>query len=82
MMHEILSDSLLSAEDVETSRGIIEREIDAGQASNELKALQDRFLDKYSEYLKSPNSKMKEELDAMVREIKRLDSSFNFHIDS
>ena len=60
----------------------LEREIDDAQASKELKALQDKFLDKYSEYLKSRDPKLREELDAMVREIKRLDASFNFHIDS
>jgi hypothetical protein len=60
----------------------LEREIDTVQASNELTALQNSFLDKYSEYLKSRDPKLREELDAMVRKIKRLDSSFNFHIDS
>jgi Skp family chaperone for outer membrane proteins len=58
----------------------LEREIDKAQASKELKELQDRFLDKYSEYLRTHNTKLKEELDGMVREIRRLDSSFNFHI--
>jgi hypothetical protein len=59
----------------------LEREIDKGQVSNELKALQDKFLDKYSEYLKDHDPKLKGELDEMVREIRRIDSSFNFHID-
>jgi len=59
----------------------LEREIDTAQASSELKALQDDFLDKYSAYLKKRDPKVKEELDVMVREIKRLDNSFNFHIE-
>ena len=60
----------------------LEREIDKVQASAELKALQDKFLDKYSEYLKARDPELRKELDVMVREIKRLDSSFKFHIDS
>lgn len=59
----------------------LEREIDTARASKELKVLQDRFLDKYSEYLKTRDPKMKDELEEMVREIRRLDSSFNFHIE-
>lgn len=59
----------------------LEREIDKARVSKELKALQDKFLDKYSEYLKTNNKNLKKQLDEMVREIKRLDSSFNFHID-
>jgi len=58
----------------------LERDIDTAQASNELKTLQDKFLDKYSEYLKTQDHKLKEELDEMVREIRRLDGSFNFQI--
>jgi hypothetical protein len=60
----------------------LEREFDSAQASSDLKKLQDQFLDKYSEYLKSPDPKLKTELDAMVREIKLLDASFDFHIES
>ncbi len=59
----------------------LEREIDAVQASEELKELQNAFLDKYSDYLQSRDSKLRDELDLMVREIKRLDSSFKFQID-
>ncbi len=59
----------------------LEREIDKAQASKELKELQDRFLDKYSDYLKTHDVKLKTELDEMVREIRRLDDSFNFRID-
>ena len=59
----------------------LEREIDTEQASKELKTLQDRFLDKYSEYLQTRDPRTKDELDEMVREIRRLDSSFNFHIE-
>jgi hypothetical protein len=60
----------------------LERSIDDAQASKELKALQDRFLDKYSEYLRSRDPKLREELDAMVRKIRRIDDSFKFHIDN
>jgi hypothetical protein len=59
----------------------LEREIDTAQASQELKALQDKFLDKYSEYLKTRDPKLKDELDEMVRKIKRVDASFDFQMD-
>jgi len=59
----------------------LEREIDAVQATKELKDLQNDFLDKYSDYLQSHDKKLRDELDLMVREIKRLDSSFKFQIE-
>lgn len=60
----------------------LERDIDKNVASQELKALQDLFLDKYSEYLRTHDPELKTELDRMVREIKKLDSSFDFHMDT
>jgi hypothetical protein len=60
----------------------LEREIDKAATNDELKALQDQFLDKYSEYLQTRDSRLKPELDEMVRRIKQLDTSFDFHMDS
>lgn len=59
----------------------LERDIDRSAASDELKKLQDQFLDKYSEYLQTRNPDLKVELDGMVRAIKKLDSSFDFQIE-
>lgn len=60
----------------------LERSIDTVESSRELKALQDKFLDLYSDYMKSRDPALKIKLEKMVREIRRLDESFNFHIDN
>jgi hypothetical protein len=59
----------------------LERSIDRAQATKELKALQDKFLDIYSEYMRTKDPELKAKLDDMVREIRHLDASFDFHID-
>ena len=59
----------------------LERSIDRVQSSKELKSLQDEFLDLYAEYMESKDPVLRTKLDAMVKKIRRLDDSFNFHID-
>ena len=59
----------------------LERSIDRIQASKELKAMQDRFLDMYSEYMKSKDRDLKERLQKMVKDIQKLDASFRFFIE-
>jgi hypothetical protein len=59
----------------------LERSIDEYKSSEELKNLQDRFLDAYSEYQKTRDPKLKAELERLVKEIQKLDESFYFRID-
>ena len=59
----------------------LEREIDKAATTDELKTLQDQFLDKYSDYMRTRDAQLKLELDEMVRRIKKLDASFDFHMD-
>lgn len=59
----------------------LERSIDKLEVSEELKVLQNKFLDVYSEYMKTKDGKLKEKLGKMAKEIQRLDDSFDFHID-
>jgi hypothetical protein len=59
----------------------LERSIDPDVQDQQLKTLQDEFLDLYSEYLKNRDETLKTKLEEMVKQIKRLDESFDFHID-
>ncbi|MFQ5511053.1 MAG: hypothetical protein ACE5EO_04325 [Candidatus Krumholzibacteriia bacterium] len=59
----------------------LERSIDKDAVSEELKKLQDEFLDLYSDYMKTKNPSQRKKLEKMVKNIKRIDSSFNFHIE-
>ena len=59
----------------------LERSVDKGLASSELKTLQDEFLDLYSEYLKTKNPGLRERIEKMAVEIRRIDDSFSFTID-
>jgi hypothetical protein len=59
----------------------LERSVDHGKASRELAALQDEFLDVYSEYLRTNNQALRGQVEELVRRIRLLDNSFNFHID-
>jgi hypothetical protein len=59
----------------------LERSIDKGRESTELKSLQDEFLDIYSEYLRTKNPDLKDRVQKMATEIRRFDDSFNFTID-
>jgi Skp family chaperone for outer membrane proteins len=59
----------------------LERDIDKQSKNKDLKVLQDAFLDKYSEYLRTKDPDLKRELDEMVRAIKKIDDSFHFHME-
>ncbi|MBI4720551.1 MAG: hypothetical protein HY770_04905 [Chitinivibrionia bacterium] len=59
----------------------MERSIDAFTQNEELKRLQDQFLDLYSEYLKSGDPRSKAKLKELVRTIRGLDESFHFSIE-
>ena len=59
----------------------LERSIDHVETDKELKALQDRFLDVYGRYLKSQNPKLKTEIEELVARIRKLDNSFDFHLE-
>ncbi|UCG51952.1 MAG: hypothetical protein JSW58_17610 [Candidatus Latescibacterota bacterium] len=59
----------------------LERSIDKDRATAELKTLQDQFLDLYSEFLRTKDPRLKEKVEQMAMEIRRIDDSFSFHID-
>ena len=59
----------------------LERSIDKDAASKELKDLQDKFLDLYSEYMRDKSEELRNKLKKMVTVIKRIDPSFSFHIE-
>jgi len=59
----------------------LERSIDKMEADKDLKGLQDQFLDLYSKYMVARDPDLKDQLLQMARRIRRLDESFNFHID-
>lgn len=59
----------------------LERSIDKFKSDQELKTLQDNFLDVYSAYMKSKDPKLKQELKNIVSSIQKIDQSFRFVID-
>lgn len=59
----------------------MERSIDRFTQDEELRKLQDQFLDLYSEYLKSGDPDTRSRLKEMVKTIRRLDETFNFSIE-
>jgi hypothetical protein len=59
----------------------LERSIDSFTSEKELKELQDKFLDMYSEYMKSKNPQIKADLKKLAKQIQRIDDSFRFQID-
>lgn len=59
----------------------LERSIDKLEVSEELKVLQNKFLDAYSKYMRTKDGKLREKLRKLAKEIQRLDDSFDFHID-
>jgi len=59
----------------------LERAIDTFTSDKELKQLQDKFLDMYSEYMKSKSPTLKQKLKQLVKKIQKLDESFRFSID-
>lgn len=60
----------------------LERSIDPGRATRELRALQDEFLDTYSTYLRTKNENLRGKLEELAGKIRELDDSFDFHIDT
>jgi DNA-binding transcriptional regulator YbjK len=59
----------------------LERSIDCLSSNEELKSLQDKFLDLYSEYMKSKDPKLEGELRKLAKRIQRIDETFRFDID-
>ena len=59
----------------------LERAIDRAEADRELRALQDQFLDMYSEYMKTSKAELKEQLRELAKKIQRIDESFRFTMD-
>ncbi len=59
----------------------LERSVDPARASRELRALQDEFLDVYSEYLRTKNQDLRHKVAQLAERIRELDDSFNFHMD-
>ncbi len=59
----------------------LERSVDRFQTGRELRALQDQFLDMYSEYIKNKTPELKEQLRELVKKIQKLDETFHFTID-
>lgn len=59
----------------------LERSIDKFSQDEELRSLQDRFLDLYSAYLKTGDAKLRLQLKEMVKTIRRLDETFKFTIE-
>ena len=59
----------------------LERAIDRAESDRELRELQDQFLDLYSDYMKSKQPELKEQLRELARKIQKLDESFRFTMD-
>lgn len=59
----------------------LERSIDRFTSSKELGALQDEFLDLYSEYMKTKDPDLEKEIRALAKRIQRIDETFRFDID-
>jgi len=59
----------------------LERSIDRLTSNKELKALQDKFLDMYSEYLNTKDPQLKKELAKLAKHIQRIDETFRFDIE-
>ena len=59
----------------------LERSIDSFTCEKELKDLQDQFLDLYSQYMKSKDETLKNEVKNLAKKIQQIDESFRFKID-
>lgn len=59
----------------------LERSVDRVDENKQLKALQDQFLDLYSQYMRAKDPALKPELSALARRIQRIDETFRFNID-
>jgi hypothetical protein len=59
----------------------LERSLDRVESSKQLKELQDQFLDLYSDYQKSKDPVLREQLKELVKRIQKLDETFRFTMD-
>jgi len=59
----------------------LERSIDRLASTDELKTLQDEFLDLYSSYMENKDPGTKTRLSELVRRIQKIDESFRFNMD-
>ena len=59
----------------------LERSVDRFESGRELKALQDQFLDMYSEYLKTKDPALQTRLREIAKQIQKLDETFRFTMD-
>jgi Skp family chaperone for outer membrane proteins len=59
----------------------LERSIDRFVSDEELKALQNQFLDLYSNYMKTRDARLRDELRALAKRIQRIDETFRFDIE-
>ena len=59
----------------------LERSIDKFTEDGELKALQDEFLDLYSEFMQSKDEGQKQQLRALAKKIQSIDETFRFEIE-
>jgi hypothetical protein len=60
----------------------LERSIDRLASDDELKQLQDRFLDLYSRYMDTKDPELKSQLKKLAKEIQSIDESFRFQIEN
>jgi hypothetical protein len=58
----------------------LERSVDHAEATRELRALQDQFLDVYSEYLQTRREDLRRKVEDLAKKIREIDDSFDFHI--
>jgi len=59
----------------------LERSIDKFTANDELKALQNEFLDLYSNYMKNRDPELRTKISELVRKIQSIDESFRFDME-
>jgi hypothetical protein len=59
----------------------LERSIDRFTSNQELKALQDEFLDLYSEYMKTKDPLLEAQIRKLAKRIQRIDETFRFDIE-
>ncbi len=56
----------------------LERSVDESRHSDDLRALQDRFLDLFLEWRRSGDPRLKQEIEALVEKIREVDPEFTF----
>jgi hypothetical protein len=60
----------------------LERSIDRLASNDELRQLQDQFLDLYAKYMESKDPELKAQLKTLAKEIQSIDESFRFQIEN